>query len=101
VFFLDRMQRRRGQDIDKPRRLFREVLAGLGLTRAERSLLRRLAHDLGLAHPAVIVLGIRPFRDAVRTWGEQHRLDQDERESLKQIEARLFPAASPSSSGTA
>jgi len=46
---------------DAPRRIFRQVISGFGLTRAEVSLLIRIAHHQHLPTPLVLVLSPATF----------------------------------------
>ncbi len=51
-----------------PRRLFREALRYLGLPRADRRLLRRVARQLRLAEPVRILMTAATFRQATEHW---------------------------------
>ena len=60
---------RRAQD--HPGRLFHSVLSGLGLTASQCRTLRRMAADLGLKHPTVMLLSPQCFRDQAEAWAKR------------------------------
>jgi hypothetical protein len=48
--------------------LFLEVLRGVPLTVPQRDLLRRIARDLPLAHPTVLLLSPAIYHETANTW---------------------------------
>ncbi len=69
LYALARMLRRlRRRQTDNPRKLFHEVIRHLPLTIPQRELLRRIARDLGLEHPTVILLSPQIFHTHANQW---------------------------------
>lgn len=81
----------RRREHDHPGRLFGALVAGLGLTAAQRQVLRRMAHDLRLEHPAVLLLSPRLWRDHTARWAQAH--PHAASGDLAGIERILFEAA--------
>lgn len=70
VLLINRVQQRRsaGRLDDDPAKLFRTVIRRLPLTVFQRDLLHRMARDLSLDQPAVMLLGPHLFAEQVRVW---------------------------------
>lgn len=87
------LQRRRQQvDIDHPQKLYRRLVQRLDLSAAQRDLLHRMAADLGLENPSVLLLGRRIFEAQARRWresGPPGRRHDDRR--IEKLASRLFP----------
>ena len=87
-------QHHRRRQINNPRRLFGEVLRQLPLSVAQRDLLRRIARELGLDHPAALVLSPQVFRSHANRWmSASHSANQVTRERLDGLAQALFPRA--------
>lgn len=76
---------------DHPGRFFRTLLGGLGLTVRQRRILQRMATDLRLEHPAVVLLSRELFREQAAAWDKMAR-NIPTRE-LVAIEQRVFQSA--------
>ena len=72
LLIVHRLQERgeRQPPVSDPRGLFRRVLHDLGLNVVERDLLRRMASDLRLENPTVMLLSPTLFERYVRKWRE-------------------------------
>ena len=87
-------QHHRRRHINNPRRLFGEVLRQLPLSVAQRDLLRRIARELGLDHPAVLVLSPQVFHSYSNRWmSASCSANQVTRERLDELAQALFPRA--------
>ena len=85
-------QHRRRRQINNPRRLFCEVLRQLPLSVTQRDLLRRISRELGLDHPAVLVLSPQVFRSHANRWMSASRsVNQVTRQRLDELAQALFP----------
>ncbi len=73
---------------DHPGRLFRTLLGGLALTARQRHILQRMATDLRLEHPAMVLLSPELFREQAAAWEKVAR-NAPTRE-LVAIERRVF-----------
>ena len=95
VLILHRLHRRtRAGDVDRPRRLFRKLIPRLGVSVPQRGLLLRIASDLRLPNPAVLLLGRRVFEARARQWlavasARNPRLER----RLADLADALFPRA--------
>ena len=86
------LQHYRRRQINNPRKLFGEVLCQLPLSVAQRDLLRRIARELGLDHPAVLVLSPQVFRSYSNRWMSASRsANQVTRQRLDELAQALFP----------
>jgi len=89
VVVLSRMQQnRRRADVDRPGKLFKRMLERLGLSRAQRGLLRRMAARRYPANPTVVLVGRRIFDRHAQRWlvdrpNDAHR--------VRELGRRLFP----------
>jgi hypothetical protein len=63
----------RRREPNHPSRLFRSLSRGLGLSARQRRILRRMAADLGLEHPAVMLLSPQLFREHSAAWARARR----------------------------
>jgi hypothetical protein len=80
------------KEIDNPRKLFRTLMTQLGLTVRQRDLLRRMAGDLRLAHPTILLLGPGPYWSHAERWTSQFaRKPTAIRAELDQLALALFP----------
>jgi hypothetical protein len=75
-----------------PGRMFREVLSSLALSVPQRDILTRMAHELRLPHPTVLVLSPREFRTHANRWmSVARRANTSTRAQVDQLAATLFP----------
>lgn len=91
---LFQLQKRRQQmDVDDPRKLYRRLVQRLGLSAAQRDLLYRMASDLHLPNPSVLILGRRVFDNQAQRWREKKRAARrgDDRH-IEELADKLFPA---------
>ena len=98
LYVLSRTLRRwRFRQTDNPRKLFHEVIRNLPLTIPQRELLRRMARDLGLDHPAVMLLSPQIFRTHANQWMAASRnANAATRDRLLTLSGSLFgPHATP------
>ena len=92
VFDLQRRLRR--TEIDDSRKLFRSALVELGITVRQRDLLRRIAGDLHLPEPTVLLLGAGIYWSHARRWMAELPSKQSQtRVEIEQLAALLFPQA--------
>jgi hypothetical protein len=78
----------RAREPDRPHRLFRRLLRGLGLTARQRRLLRDMAAHLRLEHPAVLLLSPQIFAAQSAAWAKvRGRVPTDE---LAAVAKQLF-----------
>lgn len=73
---------------DDPHRLFRGLLTGLNLTAEQRRILRNMATDLRLEHPAIILLSPELFREQASKWSKTR--GNTRTAELRVIAQRLF-----------
>lgn len=94
VFGLQRRLRR--TEIDDSRRLFRSALVELGITVRQRDLLRRIAGDLRLPEPTVLLLGSGIYWSHARRWMAEFPSKQPQtRAETEKLATLLFPQAQP------
>ena len=94
VFALQRRLRR--TEIDDSRRLFRSALVELGITVRQRDLLRRIAGDLRLPEPTVLLLGSGIYWSHARRWTAEFPSKQPQtRAEMEKLATLLFPQAQP------
>ena len=87
-------QHHRRRQINNPRKLFGEVLRQLPLSVPQRDLLRRISRELGLDHPAVLVLSPQIFHSYSNHWMSASRsANPVTRERLDELVQALFPRA--------
>ncbi len=93
VVLLHWIQRRaQPHDIDSPARLFRQLVRRLGLSPPQRTLLRRMARDLQLPHPTVLLLGRRLFDLHSHRWlGYGDPAHADRHQHVADLASALFP----------
>jgi hypothetical protein len=94
-------KRSRNGDVDRPGRLFRRLVRGLGLSVPQRDLVLRIGRDLGLENPTVILLGRGIFEVHAREWlaaGTRRRGDEQRIARLADV---LFPRAQDAGMSTA
>jgi hypothetical protein len=93
LFVMFEVQRRiRRKEIDHPRKLFRTLMTQLGLTVRQRDLLRRMARELRLEHPTILMLGPGIYRSYAEQWTSQHaRQPATVHAELDQLARALFP----------
>jgi hypothetical protein len=92
VVFYSLQRRRQRVDIDHPQKLYRRLVQRLGLSAQQRDLLYRMASDLGLENPSVLLLGRRIFEAQARRWRETcpaGRRGDDRR--FEVLASKLFP----------
>lgn len=97
LYIMFGLQRRlRRTEIDDSRRLFRSALVELGITVRQRDLLRRIAGDLRLPEPAVLLLGSGIYWSHARRWMAEFPSKQPQaRAEMEKLAAMLFPQAEP------
>jgi hypothetical protein len=93
LFVVFGVQRRvHRKDIDNPRKLFRTLMTQLGLTVRQRDLLRRMAGDLRLEHPTILLLGPGAYWSYAEQWTSQFaRNPTTTNAELDQLARALFP----------
>ena len=102
LLFLHRLHSRaRSVDVDRPRRLFRRLLPRLDLSVPQRGVLLRIAADLKLDNPTVLLLGRRVFEARAQEWLAiaSSAGPQDERR-IADMAAVLFPPAQGAATST-
>jgi hypothetical protein len=84
--------RSRSVDVDRPQALFRKLVQRLDLSVRQRGLLRRIAADLALENPSVLLLGRRVFEMRAGTWlAANPSVSPDDRRRLEDLADLLFP----------
>ena len=97
VYFLNRLEQKATTHTEPSdaQRLFRDLLARLGLTESQRRLLDAVARDLRLKNPTVLLLSERLFDRHVEEWAASQKARAAAapgREQLvSRMRARLFP----------
>jgi len=92
------VQRYRQHRTNDPRRLFHEVLRCLPVNVPQRDLLRRMARELRLDHPTVLVLSPRLLRTHANRWmSAERRANETTRQRLDELSRALFPDSDESS----
>jgi hypothetical protein len=93
LFVVFEVQRRiRRKEIDHPRKLFRTLMTQLGLTVRQRDLLRRMARELRIEHPTILLLGPGIYRSYAERWTSQSaRQPATIHTELDQLARVLFP----------
>ncbi|HUU85737.1 MAG TPA: hypothetical protein VM243_19755 [Phycisphaerae bacterium] len=87
-------QRRQRRDINDPWKLYRQLLKHLGLSAPQREVLRRIAADLRLQHPSVLLLGRTIFNRHATRWQERARhVRRDDLRRIEEIVGKLFARA--------
>lgn len=98
-------RRRRRREIDDSGKLFRALLAELQLTVPQRDVLRRVARDLAVPEPTVLLLAPQLYWAYGEKWLRQDAAgNEHHRVELERAAQWLFPtrpAAGPGSSGDA
>lgn len=91
---LFQLQKRRQQvDVDNPRKLYRRLVHRLGLSAAQRDLLYRMASDLHLPNPSVLLLERRVFENQARRWREKKPATRrGDDQHIEELADKLFPA---------
>jgi hypothetical protein len=95
-------KRRQRADIDHPGKLYRRLVQRLGLSAPQRDLLYRMAADLRLPNPSVVLLGRRIFDTHAQRWlatGRATRPDSPQR--IAELADSLFPGQPASDQGAA
>ena len=104
LVLLHRLQQRRatGPPVDNPTRLFETVIRDLGLNVVQRDLLRRMAADLEMEHPTVLLLSPAIFVERARRWttsgGRLGGTLSSRRVSLEEVGRALFGSEVPAGS---
>ena len=94
VYFLNRLEQRSTKSVEPSdaQRLFRDVLARLGLNEAQRQLLESVSKDLRLKNPTVLLLSERLFDQNVQEWAGRQKGRAAERDKVvSRMRSRLFP----------
>jgi len=94
VYILNRLEQKSTTNTgpSDAQRLFRDVLARLGLNEAQRQLLEGVAKDLRLKNPTVLLLSERLFDQNVQEWaGRQKGRAADREQVVSRMRSRLFP----------
>lgn len=93
LFVVFGVQRRvHRKEIDNPRKLFRTLITQLGLTVRQRDLLRRIAGDLRLEHPTILLLGPSIYWSHAEQWtGRFSRNPTAAQAEFDQLARTLFP----------
>jgi hypothetical protein len=86
-----RQHRSERPEPERPTRLFRQLLRQLGLTPREQRLLRRMAADLRLAQPTMILLSPKLFSEQAAAWSKSHT--NTPTDEIDAIARRLFSSA--------
>ncbi|MCP4591571.1 MAG: hypothetical protein GY842_12595 [bacterium] len=98
VLALAWVQRRREaaqhHEPNDPRKLFRTVLTDLGLSPRQRKTLHRVAADLKLEHPTIMLLSPHLFHEHVAAWTSTHT--NPPTDELAAVARRLFQPAGQS-----
>lgn len=93
VFGVQRRHRR--TEVDDSRKLFRSLLTDLGLTVRQRDLLRRIAGDLRLQEPSVLLLAPAIYWSHAQQWmADFPNRQPNARAEFEKLAAVLFPQAS-------
>jgi len=95
VYFLNRLEQRSTKSVEPSdaQRLFRDVLARLGLNEGQRQLLEAVAKDLRLKNPTVLLLSERLFDQNVQEWARRQKGRSEDREQVvSRMRSRLFPS---------
>lgn len=86
------VQRRQRVFLRHPGKLFAEILKRIPVSPAQRELLRRIARDLRLEHPAILLLAPRVFRNQTNRWMSLTRsANPHTRQRLDFLAETLFP----------
>lgn len=89
-------RRWRARKIYNPRRLFLEVLRSVPLTVPQRDLLRRIARDLRLPHPTVLLLSPHIFTVHANAWMSASRnATPSMRTRLDGLQRAIYAPAAP------
>jgi hypothetical protein len=86
-------KRSRNGDVDRPGRLFRRLVRGLGLSVPQRDLVLRIGRDLGLENPTVILLGRSIFEAHAREWLTAGTRRREDEQRIARLADVLFPSA--------
>lgn len=76
-------------DRNNPRKLFGSLTDKLGLDPSERSVLMRMAYELRLSHPTVLLLSPMLFDDSLARWGAG-KSGRVQGEQVGRIRTKLF-----------
>jgi len=88
---LRRWQKRK---VYNPKRLFLDVLRTTPLTVPQRDLVRRIARDLRLPHPAILLLSPRIFTENANAWMSASRnANTHTRDKLSALATSIFGTA--------
>ena len=94
VYCLNRLEHKSTKNTEPSdaQRLFRDVLAKLGLNEAQRQLLEGVAKELRLKNPTLLLLSERLFDQHVREWAGRQKGRAAERDKVvSRMRSRLFP----------
>lgn len=88
-------KRARGEDVDRPGKLFRNLMRGLELPLRQRDLLLRMGRELRMENPTIMLLGRGIFEACAEEWLAQAgtRRTEDAGHVARLAEA-LFPGTS-------
>ena len=88
------VHRRQHRRVYHPRKLLGEMLRATGLSAAERDLLRHIARELRLSHPAILLLSPHVFHSHANRWMSVTRAANTQtRARLDRLAAALFSEA--------
>ncbi len=73
AYWLSRQQQRLARNVRRndPQKLFQELMAKIELSEPQCRALRRVSDDLGLDHPAVLLISRTLFDQHVQAWKQQ------------------------------
>ena len=79
-------------------KLFQELLSGLHMSLIDQRLLKQLARDMALAHPAMILMSPQLFDDAAGRWqpASGKGAGDGKHAQLQAVRQRLFGPGRPS-----
>ncbi|MCP4247388.1 MAG: hypothetical protein GY778_10110 [bacterium] len=93
---------RKTRDVDRPGKLFRQVVAGLNLAPPQRDVLVRVAAMLRLENPTILLLGRGIFEHHAARWlEEQPDASRGQAQTLADLANYLFPAVTPRDTSSA
>ena len=95
------MVKRRRQEqpiVNNEGKLFKELMAGLRIAAIDQHVLKRLAKELQLPHPAAVLMSPQLFDEAVSRWPDVRgrELTERKRTQLQNVRTRLFTAPTSS-----
>lgn len=89
---LSGIQARQRRPVSNPGSLFRTIMRQLPLTVQQRNFLARIARDLRLEHPTVLLLSPQVFRNHANRWMSLTRnANTPTQQRIAQIASAMFP----------